>query len=172
MKRIIWRYGTLSGILNALYMIALGLMTKENPSFRNGILTGYAAMAVALSFVFVGVYQAKKEFPKEPFTFGRAFLIGLLISLISSLFYTFTWLAVLQFIHPNYMVEFTQSQLIDAQNRGLSPQELQTLGKEMDGYVQLYKNPLWAFLITLTEILPVGLLLSLLAAAIFKKKDA
>jgi hypothetical protein len=54
----------------------------------------------------------------------------------------------------------------------MSVQEIDIIRKEMDGYVQLYKNPLWAFLITLTEILPVGLLLSLLAGAIFKKKDA
>lgn len=172
MKKIIWRYGTLSGFMNAIYLVALGLMTKDNPSFKSSMIAGYIAMAVALSFIFVGVYQAKKLLANEPFGFGRAFYTGLLISLISSLFYTFTWLAVLQFIHPNFMLDYTNSHILEAQNQGMSAQEIDLIRKEMDGYVQLYKNPLWAFLITLTEILPVGLLLSLLAGAIFKKKDA
>jgi hypothetical protein len=158
--------------MNAIYLVALGLMTKDNPSFKSSMIAGYIAMAVALSFIFVGVYQAKKLLANEPFGFGRAFYTGLLISLISSLFYTFTWLAVLQFIHPNFMLDYTNSHILEAQNQGMSAQEIDLIRKEMDGYVQLYKNPLWAFLITLTEILPVGLLLSLLAGAIFKKKDA
>ncbi|MDZ4667725.1 MAG: DUF4199 domain-containing protein [bacterium] len=172
MKNIIWRYGTISGFLNAIYLVVFALVTKANPNFNHSLITGYAAMAVALSFIFVGVYQAKKQFPEQPFGFNKAFLTALLIALISSLFYTFTWLVVNQFIYPEFMTNYTQNQIINAQNSGMSVQNLETLRKEMDGYVQLYKNPFWVFIMTLTEILPLGFLLSLLAAAIFKKKNA
>jgi hypothetical protein len=172
MKKIIWRFGTISGLLNAVYMVVFALVAKGNPNFKHSLITGYAAMAVSLSFIFIGVSQAKKQFPDQAFGFNKAFLTGLLIAFISSLFYTFSWLAVNHYIYPEFMSDYTNSQIQIATTEGMSAPDLAKLRTEMDGYIQLYKNPLWAFLMTLTEILPLGLLLSLLAAAIFKKKNA
>lgn len=42
---------------------------------------------------------------------------------------------------------------------------------EMENFYELYKNPLIRFGVTLTEILPVGLVLTLLSAAILRKRE-
>ena len=42
--------------------------------------------------------------------------------------------------------------------------------KEMDSFVTMYKNPVMVILFTYIEIVPVGLLITLAAALILKRK--
>lgn len=56
-------------------------------------------------------------------------------------------------------------------NSGASDQVIQEKIAGMDAYKEMYKNPFLQMTITFLEVFPVGLLISLIAAAFLKKKD-
>jgi hypothetical protein len=53
---------------------------------------------------------------------------------------------------------------------GATEAELQTAKDKWKDFGELYKNPIIRFGMTLTEILPIGLLISLLSAFLLRKK--
>lgn len=170
MKKIIWQNGLISGSLNAIMMLYMGLKDHSNPDFEFGVIKGFAAMTVAMSFIFVGVYQASKLNSEMPFSFKRAYLTALWITLISSLMYAISWMLVNKFIYPEFMTDYTNAQMKHMQETGAKAEELSRYKQEAIDSIEMMKNPFILFLVTLSEILPFGLLLSLIAAAIFKKK--
>jgi hypothetical protein len=103
-------------------------------------------------------------------SFGKAFRIGLYITLIASTFYVITWAIVYNFFLPDFMDVYTQQTL-----RGMAatatPAEIQETTAEMAKYKEMYKNPLFFALLTYMEILPVGLIVSLITALILKRKN-
>ncbi|WP_349314126.1 DUF4199 domain-containing protein [Chitinophaga sp. MM2321] len=59
---------------------------------------------------------------------------------------------------------------IEATEGGANQQEIAAKTAEMAKFKALYKNPLFVILITYSEILPVGLIISLISALILKKR--
>lgn len=167
MQQTVWRNGLLSGGLNVVYMWFLWFKNQGTPNFENGMLIGYLAMAVSLSFIFIGVWQLKKKLD-TPLYFGRAFLTGLFIALISSVLYATSWLIVNHYLYPNFMQDYMAFELKQMKDAGVAQADIDAMAKEMVGYAKLYENPFWAFAITISEILPVGFIFSLAAALIFK----
>jgi hypothetical protein len=53
---------------------------------------------------------------------------------------------------------------------GASAAEVEATAIEMSKFAEMYKNPFFNAIVSYTEILPVGLIISLLTALILKKK--
>jgi hypothetical protein len=70
------------------------------------------------------------------------------------------------------MDHYTQTELTALQKSGKSPAEIAEAKKGMDEMMAMYNT--WPGLIgmTLLEILPVGILISLISAFVFKRKPA
>ena len=71
----------------------------------------------------------------------------------------------------DFMKQYSDYSLQKLKAEGASSAEILIKTKEMNSMVQFYKNPFLRFLMTIAEILPVGILISLIAAAILKKTD-
>jgi len=56
------------------------------------MLVGYAAMLLAFSLVYVGVKSYRDRENGGVICFGKAFQVGLLISLVASTIYVITWM--------------------------------------------------------------------------------
>jgi len=54
--------------------------------------------------------------------------------------------------------------------RNAAPDEVATTTTQMANFKEMYKNPLFAILITYIEVLPVGMIVALFSALIVKKK--
>ena len=52
---------------------------------------------------------------------------------------------------------------------GASAAEISEMEEQMKYYTEMYENPISRMLITLSEILPVGLIISLISAALLRK---
>ena len=55
-------------------------------------------------------------------------------------------------------------------SNGAGAAEITSTTQQMDSFKEMYKNPVLVVLFTYIEILPVGLLLSLIAALVLKRK--
>ncbi len=134
------------------------------------MLAGYAAMILSFSLVFVGVKNFRDKQNDGIISFGKAFKIGFLIALIASTMYVIAWMIDYYFFIPDFMDKFCSQAIASSKASGASQAEINAQTAEMDTYKEMYKNPFGVILLTYMEILPVGLVVSLISALILKKK--
>ena len=176
MKKIVLVYGAIAGvILGAMWFITSPLWDNGMLNFDNGMVVGYATMVVALSLVFFGVKSYRDNQQNGKITFGRAFKVGILITLVASVLYALSWELAIRTVSKGfsekmekYYVEETRKK---AEEDKRSEAEVQAEVDSMKQSFELYENPIVRFGFTLIEILPVGLIITLLTALLLRKKD-
>ncbi len=170
MKKNVLVFGSIAGVIVSTFMFVAMLLFNKDVSGAGSMLVGYAAMLVAFSFVFVGIKNFRDKYNAGLISFGKAFSIGLLISLIASTFYVITWMLELKFVIPDFMENYGAQMLKQAKESGASQIEIDKTIAEMASYKEMYKNPIMVALLTYMEILPIGILVTLISALILKKK--
>lgn len=168
MRKIVWTFGIIAGLITVAMFIVNMPADGEAMDFENGMLYGYVTMLIALSTIFFAAAQYRKKYTEGHLKFGKAFLIGLYISLIAAAIYTLGW----EIYYTNFAtdfveqyVEFQREQLIES---GLSADEVDSQMADQEQSMALYKeNRFFRMGMTFLEIFPVGLLVSLIVAAIF-----
>ena len=170
MKKIILVYGSISGVV-VLCAITAGLVISEGEGPWSSQWLGYLIMFVALSAIFFGIKQYRDKELGGAITFGKAFLVGLGIAGVAAIAYVVCWELYLAMTNYAFIDDYTQG-IIDAEREaGVSGQELQLIVDKMNEMKETYSNPLFRVPITFSEIFPVGLLISLISAALLRKAD-
>jgi Protein of unknown function (DUF4199) len=169
MKKTILTYGLISGILSAIMMAATVPFTHDLTGYK-GYLFGYTTIVLSFLLVFFGIRSYRDNIDNGHITFGKAFTIGISITLISCIFYVVTW----EIIYFNFMPHFMDSYFANAIDRikasGASPDTIQAKLADLERSKRLYSNPLYNAALTFLEPFPVGLVITLLSAAILRKK--
>jgi hypothetical protein len=161
-------YGLIAGIIvSVLMLFSIGNINDLNI----GLAIGYASMLLAFSLVFVGIKNYRDKYNGGVISFGKAFKIGIMIVLIASTMYVISWLINYFFFIPDYMEKYAASMLDQLKASGTSQAEIDKQAKEMASFNARYKNPFFNALITYTEILPVGLAVTLISSFILKRKS-
>lgn len=171
MKKNILIYGLISGLIVSAIMVVIVSMYSDSSGFEGAMWVGYASMLIAFSMIYVGVKNYRDKYNGGAISFGKAFKIGILIALIASTIYVIVWMFEYQFFFPDFMEKYADHEINRAKANGASGAELAQKIKEMDQAKEMYKNPILRILMTYAEILPVGLLVSLLCALILKRKQ-
>ena len=172
MKKIILIYGLISGtIISAMFMITMPLYKNGTLSMDNGEILGYSTMAIALSLIFFGVKSYRDNYLHGTIKFGKALVVGLSIAGVASLFYAISWEVYFNQFMPDFMDQFANMSKAKAKAGGASEAEIQKVMEGVNRMKEMYKNPVLRFVITLAEILPVGVLIALISAAILRKKE-
>lgn len=170
MKKIVLTYGLISGVLIATFTVCSIAYCYASKSFEGNMLLGYAAMIMAFSLVFVGVKNVRDKENNGIISFGNAFKIGLYIALIASSVYVLAWVVEYYLFFPDFLEKFSEYSLKEIKASGASQTEIASKTAEMEGYKGMYSNPFGVILLTYMEILPVGLIVSLISALILKQK--
>lgn len=170
MKKIVIVNGLIAGLIVAAMLFITAAIYHKNGNFEGGMWVGYASMLLAFSFVFVAIKTYRDKHNGGLISFGNAFKIGLYITLIASTFYVVAWLIDYYCFIPDFGEKYAESVLQKIKSAGASAAEIAKKTKEMESFKAMYKNPVAVTLITYLEILPVGLLVTLAAALILKRK--
>ena len=171
MRKNILTFGVIAGlIVSILMVITMGVCHNSEDFGEGSMIWGYASMIIAFAFIFVAIKNFRDKYNGGVISFGKAFQIGLFISLIASTMYVISWLIYYYNFIPDFMDRYAELMLKKAAANGATAAELQSKAAEMDGMKQMYKNPLWVILFTYMEILPVGLLITVVAALVLKRK--
>jgi hypothetical protein len=171
MKKNVTVFGLLSGLSISVFMLIATTIFCGRGDYDNSELVGYAGMLAAFTFIFVGIKNYRDKYNNRFISFGQAFRIGLYITLISSTMYVITWLIVYYNFMPDFMDKFADHTINELKEKGASAAEIQEQTAQMNSYKEMYKNPLFVILLTYAEIVPVGLIVSLICAFILKRKD-
>lgn len=170
MKKIVLIYGLIGGLIVSLFMALTIPNMDADTDMTQGMLMGYASMLVALTTIFLGIKKYRDKQLNGYIKFGKAFLVGLYIALIASTLYVITWMVISDLYLPDFMENYVEAQIQSLKEIGASAEEIEKQKTEYSSMAENYKNPLIKALYTYMEILPVGVLIALISAAILKKK--
>jgi hypothetical protein len=170
MKKNVLVFGSISGSIITAMMLYAAWMCNTNPKFESNDVLGYAGMIAAFAFIFVGIRNYRDKYNGGAITFGKAFKTGAYISLVASTMYVLVWLIDYYIFIPGFIDQYTTHVLYQAGVDGASQSELDQKAAEMADFKELYKNPVFVILITYSEVLPLGLIISLISALFLKKK--
>ncbi len=172
MRKIVLVYGLIAAAIFAITMFGAFPFWKNGTlTFDNGEYVGYTSMIIALSLVFFGVKSFRDNHLNGSIKFGKAFQVGLLISVVASLGYAISWEFYFNLIAPDFMDAYAAFSIDKAKSSGVGEAQIQKLMADMDSAKEMYKNPFLRFGMTLTEVFPVGILISLISAGLLRKKN-
>ena len=101
MKRIVLIFGLISGALMTIFMFAT-MPFIDKIGFDKGLFVGYANIVLAFTLVFFGIRSYRENVGGGTISFGRAFAVGILITIISSICYVIAW----QILYHTFMPDF------------------------------------------------------------------
>ena len=160
-------YGGLASVVLAIFIIVIGAL-GERVEWVASLAFGYSVMLVAMSFIFVGVKRYRDVELGGVIGFWRALGLGLAIALIAAVAYVLIWEAYLAATHYAFMDQYIAAQLSQARAAGKSAAEIASMTAEFDSLRAQYANPLFRMPMTMAEVLPVGLLVALVSAALLR----
>ncbi len=170
MKKTILTFGLISGVISSVLMCATIPFLRDSEHGDKGLLIGYTAIVLSFLLVFFGIRSYRDNLAGGAMTFGRAFTIGIGITLISCVFYVVTWEIVYFNFLPHFMDNYFAAQIQRVQSSPGSAAAIQAKVAAIRQTQISYQNPLVNSLYTFIEPFPVGLLITLISAAVLRRK--
>ena len=171
MRKIILTHGLIAGVIVSLMILgSIPLWNSGILNFENSEIVGYTTIVIALSMVFFGIKSCRDYHFGGSISFWQGVKIGLIITVIGSVMYVLAW-EISQSLMPDFTERMWQHFADDAKKDAQDEAELKAAVEQIETWKELYKNPLLRFGMTLMEIFPVGILITLVSAAILRKKQ-
>lgn len=171
MKKNILIFGSISGLIVTGMMVAMVVKCYGQENFEGNMVMGFTAMIIAFSFIFVAIKNYRDKFSEGIISFGKAFKIGILVTLLASTMYVVAWLILYYNFFPDFMEKYSAHQINNIKAQGLSVAETNEKIATINSNKEIYKNPLGVILFTYLEIFPIGLIVTLISALILKRRS-
>lgn len=170
MKKIVLTFGLISGAITSVTMFAT-LPFIDKVSFDKLEVVGYTTIAISFLMVFFGIRSYRENMNGGKITFGRAMKVGLLITLLSCACYVIAWEIIYFKITPDFADKYGNYMIEKSRAAGASAEAIAAQQEQMKSLKAMLDNPLINAAITLLEPLPIGLLATLISAAILRRKE-
>lgn len=161
-------HGLTAGLIVGVPLFALTVLVGGPLPDPWGVVLGYLTMLIALSVVFIAIKRRRDTELGGVIRFWPAFGMGLAISLVASICYVIAWEAALAVTGIDFAGDYARSLIEQKRAAGMAGAELDAFVAGLETFKQQYANPLYRIPMTLTEIFPVGLLVSLVSAALLR----
>ncbi len=172
MKKTILTYGLLSGLVAAVLMTCSALYFKNSTDSKYGELIGYAGILLSMLFVYFGVRSYRESLAGGALSFGKAFQVGILITLISCACYVIAWMIVYHTMMPDFMDQYIERTLAQLKQAGATEDRIREEAARMEAYKAMYRNPFTLAAITFLEPFPVGALVTLITSLVLRRKPS
>jgi len=161
-------YGLIAGVVVGVPMVLEATILSEHMPMAWGMLIGYATMLIALSAVFIGIKRYRDVQLGGVIRFWPALALGLGISVVASVMYVFAWELTVAVTHMDFATGYANALIKQKQAAGVTGPQLEQFVAEMEKFKTDYANPLFRLPMTFIEIFPVGVLVSLISAALLR----
>jgi hypothetical protein len=169
MKRIVLTFGLIAGaILSAMMLLTVPF--QDSIGFERGAVIGYTTMVLAFLLVFFGVRSYRDQVAGGTVRFGRALVVGALISLVASACYVVTWEVIYFNLAPDFLTQYQEHVISKARAKGESAETIARTQADMEKFAQMYQNPAINAAITFLEPLPVALVVTFVSAGVLSRR--
>jgi len=171
MKKTVLTFGVISGLISAGTMLAT-VPFMHKISSDKAFIIGYTTIVLAGLLVFFGIRSYRDNVSGGKLTFARGLAVGILISLLSNCFYVATWEVVYFKFMPDFAEKYAAQMVEHAKSTGASQKKIDETARQAEDFARNYHNPLYNISMTFLEPFPVFLVITLVSAAILRKKQA
>ncbi|HEX4379083.1 MAG TPA: DUF4199 domain-containing protein [Candidatus Acidoferrum sp.] len=169
MKKTVLTFGLIAGLIISVLMNASLLLAKRIGSGHSMAL-GYTIMVASFLLVYFGIRSYRDNNLGGQISFGRAFSCGILITLITTVFYVVSWEIMFFNFMPHFMDGYFAAQIHRVQASGLDAATIATRVAAIQHSQQMYQNPFVNAAYTFIEPLPVGIIITLISAGVLRRK--
>jgi hypothetical protein len=169
MKKTVLTFGLISGVIISVLMGG-SLLLADRIGSGHSMVLGYTIMVASFLLVYFGIRSYRDNTLGGRISFGRAFACGILITLITTACYVVMWEVLYFNFMPHFMDSYFAAQIESVRSAGLDSATTAARVAAIQHSQQLYQNPLVNIAYTIIEPLPVGLLITLISAAVLRRK--
>ena len=169
MKKVVLTFGVIGGLISSVLMLST-IPFEDKIGFERGLIVGYTTIVASFLLVYFGIRSYRNNVAEGRISFGRAFGVGILITLITCVFYVGTWEVMFHFFMPDFMTKYTAREVAKLKSSGASEAVIEAKTRQLEQAAIAYNNPLVNVSETFMEPFPVGLLITLLSAALLRRK--
>src|SRR5437588_5924598 len=105
MKKSVLTFGLIGGVVISALMLGT-LPFAKKIGFEKSEFVGYTIMVLSFLMVFFGIRSYRENIGGGTISFGRAFAVGALITLITSVCYVLTWEIMYFKLMPNFANDY------------------------------------------------------------------
>lgn len=164
MKKIMLTFGLIIGALLCANLFFMTYVIYSMPELEPQDALGFLFYFLVFALVFFGIRNYRNKELAGAITFGKAFKVGALISLMGSSIYVVVWLVFYYLFVPDFFEAFSDYFL-----RHCAQDELESKKAQLDFMRIFYQNPFGVVFMTYLEVLPYGLIVSLVSALALRK---
>jgi hypothetical protein len=174
MRKTVLRFGIASGLVlvGISAVMTPFLCLNESSNFEHAEVLGYSAMVLSFLLVFFGVRSYRENVAGGAITFGKAFQVGLLITLVTCAMYVIAWEITYFNFFPDFLDKYSAHMVAKMQAAGESQAAIRETTAKMATMAKYYDNVLFNSGITFLEVFPVGLIMTLVTAAILRRRPS
>jgi hypothetical protein len=174
MKKVVLTFGLIAGVIISVLMGGSMLFANKLGSGHGigNMLIGYTMMVASFLLIYFGIRSYRDNTLAGQISFGRAFTCGILIALITCVCYVAMWEILYFNFMPHVMDSYFAAQIHKVQSSGLDPATTAARVAAIQHSQQSYQNPFINMAYTFMEPLPVGLIITLISAAILRRKTS
>src|SRR3954465_10448514 len=165
MKKTVLTFGLIAGAIISMLMGG-SLLIADKIGSGHSMALGYTLMVAAFLLVYFGIRSYRDNTLGGQISFGRAFACGILITLITTVCYVAMWEVLYFNFMPHFMDSYFAEEIHKVQSSGLDPATTATKVADIKHSQELYQNPFVNMAYTFMEPMPVGLIITLISAAI------
>ena len=168
MKNTVLKFGGYGLILGAV-IFGLALTLGDGLSYTTQEIIGYGSMVASLSFVYFGIKHYRDKVNNGKVSFGKALLLGLLISAfvglgVGSIDYLYTTV-----INPDFAQEYL-AKTLESYETLYSGEELSAKKAELTKQMEDYGGSGFMAALMFVTVVLIGLIISIISALILQRK--
>jgi hypothetical protein len=166
MINIAFLFGTIGGLIVSAGMLVGIIVLPEHGGAS--LWYGYLTMLLAMSMIFFGVKRYRDTAGGGVIKFLPALMLGLGIAVVAGVIYVLAWEVYEAATNYRFADSYMNAVIAAKRAAGGSGPALDATIAQMQTFKTNYANPLYRMAMTFTEIFPVGVLISLISAAILR----
>ena len=172
MKRMLLYYGGIGAAImigvNLLVLLIMGIPDAED--FAVGEIIGYTTIVAALAIaIYLGVKEYRDKMSGGGISFGKAWLVGIVITELPAVAFAAYNLLYVKVIDPDFMQKYMDYQT-ELARASMTAEEFQAFEATMGAQSPLLTNIAFQSLVMYVTVLLIGIGLSLLLAIFLRRK--